>query len=268
MQRRRQVNGANKPIEAEKHVHFIAASATPGAVMTETIDQAAAEDEELETVRQCIETGHWQNWDKLYAAVRDRNAKRKGLFKLEVRDRNAKPKGLFKLEVRDRNAKPKGLFKLEVRDRNAKPKGLFKLEVRDRNAKPKGLFKLEGLFKLHADQLDIPFLPKPFQVVEKSSSNVVVEAADGASYCRNSSHVKRAPDGAVSEGNSFSSPRGNSISSPRGNSISSPRGNSISSSRGNSFSSPRGNSIFSPRGNYNSNSEDQATQSKDDAEKM
>ncbi|KAL8617436.1 hypothetical protein ACOMHN_064039 [Nucella lapillus] len=34
---------------------FIATNATPGAVMTETIDQTAAEDEEMETVQQCTE---------------------------------------------------------------------------------------------------------------------------------------------------------------------------------------------------------------------
>ncbi|KAK7102592.1 hypothetical protein V1264_020788 [Littorina saxatilis] len=55
--------------EAEAHVHFIASSATPNAVTAEEIDQAASEDDELQAVRQCLETGRWENCDKLYVAV-------------------------------------------------------------------------------------------------------------------------------------------------------------------------------------------------------
>lgn len=55
--------------EAEAHVHFIAANATPGAVTAEEIEQAASEDEELQAVRQSLETGRWRDCHKLYIAV-------------------------------------------------------------------------------------------------------------------------------------------------------------------------------------------------------
>lgn len=55
---------------AEAHVHFVATNAAPGALTAEEIDEASAEDEELEQVRNCIETGRWQNCpNKLYMAI-------------------------------------------------------------------------------------------------------------------------------------------------------------------------------------------------------
>jgi hypothetical protein len=55
--------------EAEAHVHFIATNATPNAVTAQEIQEASLEDEELETLRESIETGRWENCDKMYVAV-------------------------------------------------------------------------------------------------------------------------------------------------------------------------------------------------------
>ena len=60
---------SNLSDEAEEHVRFVTSNATPCAMTTDDIEQASAEDPELETVRKCIETGKWHDCDKLYAAV-------------------------------------------------------------------------------------------------------------------------------------------------------------------------------------------------------
>ena len=54
---------------AETHVNFIAANAVPNALKIEDIREASRTDEELTQVRECIETGRWDNCNKLYAAV-------------------------------------------------------------------------------------------------------------------------------------------------------------------------------------------------------
>lgn len=55
--------------EAETHVHFITANAVPSAVTAEELEQAASEDEELQAIRQSLETGRWKDCHKLYNAV-------------------------------------------------------------------------------------------------------------------------------------------------------------------------------------------------------
>ena len=46
---------------AEKYIRFVANTAAPQAMTTEEIEEESAGDEELEYVRQSIETGNWEN---------------------------------------------------------------------------------------------------------------------------------------------------------------------------------------------------------------
>lgn len=55
--------------EAEEHVHFVASNATPNAVTTKELEDASREDEELQEVRRCIDTGRWYQCNKMYAAI-------------------------------------------------------------------------------------------------------------------------------------------------------------------------------------------------------
>ena len=54
---------------AERHVYFIAINAVPNAVKMEDLKEASKLDPELIEVRNCIQTGQWDNCNKLYAAI-------------------------------------------------------------------------------------------------------------------------------------------------------------------------------------------------------
>ena len=54
---------------AERHVNFIAINAVPNAVKMEDLKEASRLDPELIEVRNCIQTGQWENCNTLYAAI-------------------------------------------------------------------------------------------------------------------------------------------------------------------------------------------------------
>jgi len=56
--------------QAEEYVRFVAISATPKAMTTREVERASADDDELQEVRECIDTGKWDSCtQKLYAAI-------------------------------------------------------------------------------------------------------------------------------------------------------------------------------------------------------
>ena len=57
---------------AEDYIRFVANTAVSHAMTVEEIEEESAVDEELETLRQCIETGNWDNAScSGYKTVRD-----------------------------------------------------------------------------------------------------------------------------------------------------------------------------------------------------
>lgn len=82
----------------------------------------------------------------------------------------------------------------EVRDRDAEKKGLSKLHADEkRNARDSDVMPGDTVLlrREQTGKLDTPFIPEPFQVVEKTGSRVTVQSPSGARYFRNSSRVKK-----------------------------------------------------------------------------
>ena len=55
---------------AEEHVRFVAINSTPKAMTTHDVERASSDDAELQQLRECIDTGTFNDCpDKLYAAI-------------------------------------------------------------------------------------------------------------------------------------------------------------------------------------------------------